>query len=167
MYAFLSRKVKALTTFPPKLDWDAIVNDELADVQSPPKVYYTYNPAFCYLDASLSVEYEPLSDRLRVCKQLIKSEEDFRGALRRELTWKDKSHSASSQSDYMKGVVLSCKAELSAVKDLDVTTARVGAKICSLLHARRKVPNVKGMQVDEWHFYTKQLTEDYFYIYDS
>mmetsp|Transcript_18154 Transcript_18154/g.32517 ORF Transcript_18154/g.32517 Transcript_18154/m.32517 type:complete len:168 (-) Transcript_18154:176-679(-) len=167
MYAFFTRKAQSITTLPPRLDWNQILVEELSEIESPPKVYFTYNPAFCWRDSSASVEYEPLSDKIRVCKQLVKSSEDFRGALRRELYWRETSSKYEATADYVKGVILSCKAEVNAVANLDSTTAKIGTKLCSLLQAKRKVPNAKQCQMDEWHFYTRQLVEDYFYVYDN
>lgn len=167
MFAFFTRKLQLIFTLPPSLDWEEVSASELQNLKGQhPKVYYTLNPAFCWADSATSVEYEQLSDQVRVCKQLVKSEEDFRGALRRELVWREQSHDFTSPSDYAIGVITSCKAELSAVANLDPVTAKLGTKICSLQQARRKVPNSKKCQVDEWHFYTKQLIEDNFYVYD-
>lgn len=151
-------------------DPDRIVATELQQHESSfvsagiqaPSIQLTRNWLYCRRAASLNAEYLPGVHTVRVCLNLIQSEEDLAGALARELTWMTATCKGIPASDaaVARAVLSSCKAEISRVADLDTPSQYEGVRICAQLYLKRKLPNTSKRQIDAWHFYTRQLIQE-------
>ncbi|CAG9311746.1 unnamed protein product [Blepharisma stoltei] len=171
MFTYINRKVKQAAQFPytSTQNMQKIADEVLEGLSEKPKVYFTRNLVFCYKDNSVNVLYEKHTDQIRVCRNLIKSEEDLRGSLEREVKWREDFRSGLHKSNdaEARSLISACKAEMRNIKDLDETTREEGAKLCSKLYAKVKISNKEGRRVDSWHFYTRSLIEDNWYSYSN
>lgn len=88
MFSSVNRKIKKLSESPyaSKSDIKKIIDSELEKAGIRTKVYLTRNPLFCYKENSVNILYEKNADQIRVCTNTIKSEEDLKGSLGRELS---------------------------------------------------------------------------------
>lgn len=128
----------------------------------PPSIQFSRNWLYCRRAASLNAEYLPGVHSVRVCLNLIQSEEDLAGALARELSWMTATCKGLPASDaaVARAVVFSCKAEIARVADLDAPSRDEGVRVCAQIYLKRKLPNASKRQIDTWHFYTRQLIQE-------
>jgi hypothetical protein len=151
-------------------DPDSIVAAELqqhvsslaaASIQ-PPSIQLTRNWLYCRRAASLNAEYLPGIHSVRVCLNLIQSEEDLAGVLARELSWMTATCKGipASDSAVARAVLSSCQAEIARVSDLDSPSRHEAVRTCAQYYLKRKLPNTAKRQIDAWHFYTRQLVQE-------
>ena len=140
---------------------------ELEGLGGPPEVLVTSNPFKCLRDTSLDIAYHKDRNLLQVCKNWIQSERDLRSALAREKTWirGSRPERGMSNDEEMRLVIQACKAEFSFYPHLDEALRAEGTKLCAKVHSKRKLTNRADRNVDTWHFYTRQLVEDNWYVY--
>mmetsp|Transcript_6983 Transcript_6983/g.10287 ORF Transcript_6983/g.10287 Transcript_6983/m.10287 type:complete len:168 (-) Transcript_6983:1026-1529(-) len=160
MFDYINRKFKGLF-WGPRIRFKEISQGVLEQVENPPEVHLTRNPFKCFSDNAMNVEYNPFSHKVRVCKNLVKSEEDFSGSLLREVVWMEdyRNHLHTNNFQELKSLVKACKAELNQVQGLDPISVEEGSRICTKLYAKQKLSNSDQRQLDAWHFYTRNLID--------
>ena len=172
MFIYLTRKLKMLMNFG-YTNTDSmreVVNSELTELEEPiPSVKFTKNPFKCLKDTSEDITYEQSKNKVIICPQLIPSEISLKASLKREKFWIKTRRSKKTFNDDQEAqnVIKACKQELSAFNKLDQATQQQGTKICAKIHAKLKIPNRSNRQLDSWHFYTRKLVDDNFYVYFS
>lgn len=141
--------------------------EELKDLENPPGLLVTSNPLRCLKDDSLDVYYIKERNVIQICKNWVKSERDLKAALAREKTWIISTNGQMSltNDEEMKIIIKACKAEFDFYPYLDEVLRAEATKLCAKVHSKKKLTNKSKRNIDTWHFYTRQLVEDNWYVY--
>lgn len=167
MYTYLTRKVQIALDFGTSTrDLEKVSQQELQEIPNKPTIFFTRNPFSCWTDTAEDVKYIEKKNSIRVCNNLIQSEIFFRASLAREIFWISQK---KAENDDLKAqnVIKACKKEMDQIQYLDKTTRELATKTCAKIHSKRKIENKKNRNVDVWHFYTRQLVEDNWFIYSN
>lgn len=170
MYTYLTRKLQMLFQFPytDNSTMKKIIDEELIPIKELKlNVQLTRNPYFCLADSAEDINFDEQNNKIRVCTNLIPSEESLKGSLAREKHWilSIKQNPIATDDEATKYIIQSCKKEIQEFHNLDQTTSEEAAKLCSKIHTKLKLNNKNKFQVDIWHFYTRKLVDDNWYVY--
>lgn len=170
MFIYLSRKLNMLlqSGYTDTNSMKKVVNNQFSNYPEPvPEVLVTNNIFRCLKDNSLDVEFNDKQNKIFICKKLIRSEQSLKAAVEREKVWvqEKKRMKSSSDDEQARGVIQACKAEMNIFSQLDPVLREEAARICAKVHSKFKITNKLNRNVDTWHFYTRQLVEDNWYVY--
>ena len=87
MFTYLTRKVQMLFQFPytDRKTIKEIIDSEFESFEDQqPMVYFTINPFYCLIDTAEDLKYEHFTNRIRVCSNLISSEQSLKASIARE-----------------------------------------------------------------------------------
>lgn len=165
MFEYFNRKFKSISfiTKVPSRTINSIIEEESESTDI--RIFTTRNPFFCYKDSSLNAEYLPNTHTIQVCTNLLKSPEDLRGILRREIAWSNSHNSVLSDDESARLLISSCKAETGAIPSLDPATRELATELCAKFYIKHKLQN-SGRHMDSWHFYTRFLIDSNWYCYN-
>lgn len=170
MYIYLNRKFTMLmqSGYTDKASMKKVVSEQFAACSEPvPEVKVTNNVFRCLKDNSIDVEFSDKENKIFVCKKLIKSEQSLKAAVEREKVWvqEKKKMEKPSDDEQARAVIKACKAEMSVFQQLDPVLREEATRICAKVHSKFKITNKLNRNVDTWHFYTRQLIDDNWYVY--
>lgn len=168
MFVYLTRKVKMLfiTGYTDGNSVKKRVMEDLKEFGDEADVLISWNPFRCYKDNAEDVEWEEGRNRVVVCTNLLPSEMHLKASLARERYWaKSREKGGYSDDEEAQNVIFACKKEMETFNCLDKSLRQQGTKVCAKIHSKLKIPNKKARNFDAWHFYTRKLVEDNFYVY--
>lgn len=172
MFNYLTRKIQLAfqRCYTDKATVQEIIDQELQCLgETRPVVRFTRNPMICLTDTAEDIKYEEEKHTIRVCQNLISSEELLRSSVAREIYWMSTRNKNKEYTDDQeaRNVIAACKKEIDRVRDLDEITREMATKTCAKVQAKRKIKNVKRKKIDSWHFYTRELIENNWYILET
>jgi len=175
MFVYATRKLKMLleTGYADSETMKKVANEGLEGLEEEekekgvPEVVVSSSFWRCLRDNSIDVQFEAKDNKVFVCKKLVKSEQGLRGAVEREKVWirERRKLQGSGNDEEARGVIRACRAEMRVFGQLDPVLKEEAAKLCAKVHSKLKITNKLNRNPDTWHFYTRQLIEDNWYIY--
>lgn len=168
MFVYATRKLKIMlqSGYSDANSMKIVANEQLQGLKGEiPEVVVSNSFSRCLKDNSIDVEVQ--DNRIFICKKLIKSEIGLRGAVEREKVWIEERRKMEGMGndEEARGVIRACKAEMSLFWQLDPVVREEAARLCAKVHSKLKVTNKMNRNVDTWHFYTRQLVDDNWYVY--
>jgi hypothetical protein len=172
MFTYLNRKVAIVMEnlkngFLSKSTVENIANEEMKELKDEGiLVKVTWNPFKCFRDLAQEVQFDAETKKVWVCRNLIRRTSDLVAGLKREKAWIEGTRGKElSNDEEMKVLIKACKAEFEVYRELDSVCKEEAARLCAKVQSKLKLTNRLNRNVDTWHFYTRQLVDDNWYVY--